>query len=136
MSTSTLNLKVVSPQGVLLETEAASVQFPGEDGLYGLLPRHAAMTALTESGVLRARNSAGEEVELLIHDGFAQVQDNQVTVLTRSAEKPEEIDLDRAERAVERARERLLAHKSEVDLVRAQMALRRALLRERLARRR
>lgn len=135
MSASTLNLKVISPEGTLLETEAASVQFPGEDGLFGVLPRHAPMTSLTESGLLRARTAAGDQVELIIHDGFAQVRGDQVTVLTRSAEKPDEIDLERAKSAVERARERMRADRTEIDLIRAQMALRRALMRERYARR-
>ena len=136
MSANTLTLKVVSPQGVLLETEAVSVQFPGEDGSFGILPRHAAMTSLTESGLLRARTAQGEQIEYVINDGFAQVRNNVVTVLTRSAEKPDEIDLERARAAVERARGRMLETQAEIDLVRAQMALRRALMRERLARRR
>lgn len=136
MSANTLTLKVVSPEGVLLEVEAVSVQFPGEDGSFGILPRHAAMTSLTESGLLRARTSQGEEIEYIVHDGFAQVRNDVVTVLTRSAEKPDEIDLERARAAVDRARGRMLETEAEIDLVRAQMALRRALMRERLARRR
>jgi len=136
MSTSSLTLKVVSPQGVVLEAEATSVKFPGEDGLFGILPRHAAMTSLTASGLLHARTTQGEEIEFVIHDGFAQVRNNVVTVLTRSAEKPGEIDLDRARAAVERAKTRMLEQRAEIDLLRAQMALRRALIRERLARRR
>lgn len=136
MSASTLTLKVVSPQGVVLEAETTSVQFPGEDGLFGILPRHAAMTSLTESGLLRARTTQGEDIEFVIHDGFAQVRNNVVTVLTRSAEKLSEIDLERARAAVERAKSRMLEERAEIDLLRAQMALRRALMRERLARRR
>ena len=136
MSTSNLTLKVVSPEGILLEMEASSVQFPGDDGLFGILPRHAAMTSLTTSGLLRAKANQGETMEMIIHDGFAQVADNVVTVLTRSAEKPEENDLERATRAADRARQRLEGLKAEVDFARAQLALRRALIRERLARRR
>lgn len=136
MSANTLTLKVVSPVGILLETEAVSVQFPGEDGSFGILPRHAAMTSLTESGLLRARTPQGEEIEYIIHDGFAQVRNDVVTVLTRSAEKPDEIDLERARAAVDRARGRMLETQAEIDLLRAQMSLRRALMRERLARRR
>ncbi len=134
MNASNLTLKVVSPTGTLLETEATSVQFPGDDGLFGILPRHAAMTSLTTSGLLRAKTGGGETVEMVVHDGFAQVADNTVTVLTRSAEKPDEIDLDRARRAAERARKRLATRQAEIDFVRAQMSLQRALIRERLAR--
>ena len=136
MSAANLTLKVVSPEGIVLDMEASSVQFPGEDGLFGILPRHAAMTSLTESGMLSAKSATGETMEMIVHDGFAQVANNVVTVLTRSAEQPPEIDLDRAKKAAERARQRLLVGKNEVDFVRAQMALQRALIRERLARRR
>jgi F-type H+-transporting ATPase subunit epsilon len=136
VSAANLTLKVVSPEGIVLDMEASSVQFPGEDGLFGILPRHAAMTSLTESGMLSAKSATGETMEMIVHDGFAQVANNVVTVLTRSAEQPGEIDLDRAKKAAERARQRLLVGKNEVDFVRAQMALQRALIRERLARRR
>ena len=136
VSTANLTLKVVSPEGTLLDMEATSVQFPGEDGLFGILPRHAAMTSLTESGMLSAKNAAGENMEMIIHDGFAQVIDNVVTVLTRSAEKLDEIDLERAKKAADRARQRMRVRKTEVDFARAQMSLQRALIRERLARRR
>lgn len=136
MNASNLTLKVVSPTGTLLETEATSVQFPGDDGLFGILPRHAAMTSLTTSGLLRAKTGGGETIELVVHDGFAQVANNVVTVLTRSAEKPEEIDTERARRAAERARKRLKLRKEEIDFLRARMALQRAMIRERLARRR
>lgn len=135
-STSTLRLRIISPEGVLADTEAVSVVFPGEDGEFGILPRHAPMVSLTESGLLRATGANGETVEFVIHDGFAEVRDNVVTILSRSAEKPEEIDLERAERAAKRAMERLRADRTEIDLARAQIALRRALMREKAARRR
>jgi F-type H+-transporting ATPase subunit epsilon len=116
--------------------EASSVQVPGDDGSFGVLPRHAAMTALTASGLLRAKGADGQTTEWVIHDGFAQVRNNVVSILTRSGEQPEEIDVARAERAVERARGRLQTRKDGVDLLRAEMALHRALIRERLARKR
>jgi len=64
-----------------------------------------------------------------VHDGFAEVRDNVLTILTRSAEKPGEIDMDRARAASERARERLSARKSDLDATRAEAALRRSLMR-------
>ena len=132
-STASLRLRIVSPEGIVAEQEADSVVFPGEDGLFGILPRHAAMVSLTVSGVLKAK-SGGETVEYLIHEGFAQVRDDVVTVLTRSCEKADEIDLERAKRAAERAMDRLRAKEAELDLSRAQHALQRALLREKMAR--
>lgn len=133
---SLLRLRIVSPEGPVVDTEVRSVVFPGEDGEFGILPRHAAMVSLTESGILHAELPDGSRMEYVVHDGFAEVRDNVVTVLSRSAEKPEAIDLERARRAAERAMERLRADRTEIDLARAQIALRRALMREKAARRR
>ncbi len=124
------NLRVVSPEKVVLEAEVASVKFPGEDGFFGILPKHAAMVALTESDILTAKLASGEELSVLIHDGFAEVRGETLTVLTRSAEKPEELDLDRAKAAAERAKERLRGQKAEYDYARSVSALRRALARQ------
>ena len=128
-------VRVVSPERILLEAEVVSARFPGEDGSFGVLPRHAAMVSLTESGPLLARTTDGRELEFLIHDGFAEVRDDVLTVLTRSAEKPGEVDLERAKRAAERARERIRNDLTKVDYSRALSALRRALARERYGRR-
>ncbi len=128
-------LRIVSPERILLEAEVSSVRFPGEDGSFGVLPRHAAMVSLTESGPLHAVTASGEQLEFLIHDGFAEVRDNVLTVLTRSAEKPGEVDLDRAKRAAERARDRIRNDRTKVDYVRAVSALRRAIAREKYGRR-
>jgi F-type H+-transporting ATPase subunit epsilon len=136
MAASTLTLRIVSPEGTLLETQVASVQVPGEGGSFGVLPRHAPMVALTDNGLLTARQPDGAAVEMLIHEGFAEVRAGVVTVLTRSAEDPAQIDLERAAKAAERARERIRAHADEVDQARALAALRRALMREKIARRR
>jgi len=133
--TSTLTLRIVTPEQVVVETPARSVRVPGEDGSFGVLPRHATMVALTDSGPLYVTDPSGQEQVYLVHDGFAEVRNNVVTILSRSAELPEQIDLARAERAAKRARERIHDRVDDVDMVRASAALRRALLREKLARR-
>ncbi len=123
-------LRVISPEKVLLEAEVASAIFPGEDGFFGILPRHAPMVSLTASNLLTAKLSDGGDVDLLIHDGFAEIRDNVLTVLTRSAEKASDVDLERARSAAERARKRIRANKAEYDYARAVSSLRRALTRE------
>lgn len=128
-----LTLRIVSPAGSVLEAEVASVQFTGGDGSLGILPRHAAMTSLTESGLLTGKVADGSKIERIIHDGFAQIKDNVVTILTRSAEIPAEVDLERAKEAAQRAEERLQNPKPEYDLVRVQASLRRALMRQKLS---
>lgn len=132
--TSQITLRIVTPEEVVLEMEARSVRVPGEDGSFGVLPRHATMVALTDTGVLHVTGTDGKESVYLIHDGFCEVRDDVVTVLSRSAELPDKIDLERAERAAERARVRLREREGDLDMVRASAALRRALLREKLAR--
>ncbi len=127
-------LRIVSPEAVPLEAEALSVRFPGADGSIGVLPRHARMVSLTESGLLTARLADGKEVEYLIHDGFAAVRPESLTILTRSAEEPAAVDLDRARKAADRARERLRLDRSRYDLARAQSSLRRALVRQKYGR--
>lgn len=127
-------LRIISPERILLEAEVVAVRFPGADGSFGILPRHAAMVSLTESGLLRARGADGAVVELLIHDGFAEMRGKVLTVLTRSAEAPAQVDLERARQAAQRARERLRNDRSKVDLIRAEAALRRAIAREKYGR--
>lgn len=136
MSAKVLKLRIVSPEGAVLETDVVSARVPGEGGSFGVLPRHAALVALTESGLLTARTADGQDLHFLIHEGFAEVRDDVLTVLTRSAEDPAKIDLERAAKAAARARERMRLQASDVDQARAVAALRRALMREKVARRR
>ena len=84
------------------------------------------MVSNTDSGLLRAVGAQGEIIEYVIHGGFCEVRDNVVTVLSRSAEKAKEIDLDRARKAASRALEILQRDMAEMDFARASAALRRA----------
>jgi F-type H+-transporting ATPase subunit epsilon len=129
-----LTLSIVSPEETLLETTVSKVQFPGTNGLMGVLPRHAQLVSTTDSGMLRAVANTGENIEILIHDGFADVTGNSVVVLTRSAEKVDDIDLERARSSADRAKKRLESKKdSTIDVARANASLRRALMREKYA---
>jgi F-type H+-transporting ATPase subunit epsilon len=134
-SQSTLTLSIVSPEKSVLETEVHHVEIPGADGMFGVLPRHAQLVSLTASGLLTASAVDGEQIELLIHDGFAEVSGDAVVILSRSAEKLADIDIDRARQAAKRAQRRLRSKESVLDTARADAALRRALLREKLGKR-
>lgn len=137
MSTSqlTLSLCIVSPEKSLLETEVNSVQIPGADGMFGVLPRHAPLVSLMATGLLSADATNGDKIEMVIHDGFAEVSGEAVVILSRSAENVADIDVERAQQAAKRAKERLRSKDSAVDIARADAALRRALLREKLGKR-
>ena len=134
-SQSTLSLSIVSPEQSVLEAEVSSVQIPGAEGMFGVLPRHAQLVSLTASGLLSAVATDGETIEMLIHDGFAEVSGDAVVILSSSAEKVSEIDIERAQQAAKRAQERLSSKDSAIDVSRAGAAFRRALLRERLGKR-
>jgi F-type H+-transporting ATPase subunit epsilon len=129
-----LTLRVITPERVAIDTTVDSVVFPAIDGLMGVLPRHAAMIAALDAGALTYRSGGREEV-LFVAGGFAEVRDNTVRLVTQAGELASDIDEERAREAEHRARERLdeARHgKSHVDQLRAEAALRRALLRLRV----
>lgn len=131
-----LTLRVITPDAIVLDTTAASVRIPGVDGSIGILPKHAAMVAALDTGVLRYR-TGGNEQFLFVSDGFAEVRDNTLRLVCEAGDLGEEIDVERATRAEERARARLSrtgpSGEDPVDLVRAEAALRRAIMRLQVA---
>lgn len=131
-----ITLRIITPDRVLLDTEASSVTFPTVDGSVGVLKDHAPMVAAVGVGELGYSNGSGSREALFVSGGFAEVRDNVLRVVTDVSEPISEIDVDRAVRAAERARERLRAHEhpegDPVDLWRAQAAMQRALMRQKL----
>ena len=133
-----LTLRIITPESVLLDTTADSVQITALDGGMGILPRHAAMVAALGAGELRYK-SGGADTYLFVAGGFCEVRDNTVRIVADASERPEEIDVARAERARERAHARIHGRRLEgeaavdLDLVRAEFSLRRAQLRLKLA---
>jgi len=130
----TLELTVVTPERQLLQETTVAVEIPGLDGQLGILPGHAPL--ITELGIgeltFRKVNAAQSALFCIIR-GFAEVLPDRVTVLAETAERAEEIDLSRAEAALERARKRLASNDTTVDWDRATIALQRALIRIQVA---
>jgi F-type H+-transporting ATPase subunit epsilon len=125
-----IELIIVTPQRQLLREKVASVQLPGASGELGILPGHAPLITELGNGELSYRASSGSEpVVLAVLSGFAEVLPNRVTVLAETAERPEEIDVERAKQALERAEKRLKSTDTDVDWDRATVALQRALVR-------
>ncbi|MAF65822.1 MAG: ATP synthase F1 subunit epsilon [Planctomycetes bacterium] len=136
-----LTLRVITPERIVVDTTVASVRVPGLDGDMGIFPHHAAMASALDAGFVRYR-AGGEERMLFVDGGFAEVRGGTVRVLTAAGEESQEIDVERAKKAEERARGRIarrgeaLVRESAIDFLRAEAALRRALLRQQLGRRR
>ena len=133
-----LTLRVITPDRIVLDTQADAVSVPAVDGSMGFRPRHAHLVAALDLGVLTWRED-GKERRLFVSGGFVEVKEDTVRVVSEAGERPAEIDVQRAKEAEQRARELLereaasSAASGGVDIVRAEAALRRAILRLRTA---
>jgi F-type H+-transporting ATPase subunit epsilon len=128
-----LRLDVVTPERHLVAESVDEVVLPGSQGSFGVLPGHAALLTDLDIGPLEYRQGQ-ERRRLAVAGGFVEVLPDRVTVLADVAEAAESIDVARAEKAKERAEQHLQSHDPETDFDRAQKALRKALLREEVAR--
>ncbi len=133
MAGTEFTLEVITPERLAVDTKVQSVQVTATDGSMGVLARHAPLIAAISIGPLRYRDTQGKEEELLVGDGFVEIHDNQMKVLGDSAELASEIDKQRAQDSLERARERL-KKRGDFDQARAESSLRRAMARLRMAR--
>jgi F-type H+-transporting ATPase subunit epsilon len=129
-----LRLDVVTAERLVYSGDVDLVVAPGSEGELGILPRHAALMTTLKAGALRVKTGT-EEVDLAIGGGFLEVRDNRVLVLADSAERAEEIDIERAHAAEARARQLLLERSQTADLGLAEAALRRSQVRLKVARR-
>ena len=131
--TDRLTLEIATPTRLAVSEPVDEVVAPGIEGYFGVLPGHAPF--LTTLGIGEVLYRAGrDERYLAVAGGFAEVRNDKVIILADSAERPDEIDRSRAERAKERAERRLSSRSSEeVDFARAAAALARALARLQVA---
>ncbi len=121
----TFKLEIVTPERKVVDTAAEEVQIPGKNGYLGVLPGHAPLITELAVGEITFRESSSEQ-RLAVAWGFAEVLPNKVTILAESAERPSEIDVERARKAKERAEQRLASGDTTVDVARALEALHRA----------
>ncbi len=132
MAEKTFQLEILTLQRQFLREPARFVIAPGQEGVFEILPGHAPFIFALKPGALRIRTPDGRDSCVAVDAGFLVVQKDTVTVLTRSTERPEEIDLPRAQKAKARAEERL-QKRNGVDVMRAQAAMERALARVKVA---
>jgi F-type H+-transporting ATPase subunit epsilon len=133
MAEKELLLEVVTPDRLVLSTQAEVVVCPGVEGQFGVLPGHIAFLSALDIGEMYYK-AGGKTEYLAVSGGFAEVTGEKVTIVAESAEKGREIDIERAKRALERAEKRIAAGKTaEIDWARAEAALRRSLVRAKVA---
>jgi F-type H+-transporting ATPase subunit epsilon len=130
-----LKFEIVTAERVVYSDDVDIVVAPGIQGQMGILPSHAPLLTTLQPGELVVRKDS-EETAIFVSGGFLEIMQNRVTVLADTAERAEEIDMARAEEAKVRAEERVREHVPEMDLARAEAALRRSLMRLKIAERR
>ena len=101
----TFQLEIVTPEKKIVDTAAEEMQIPGKNGYLGILPGHAPLITELAVGEITFR-AAREEQRLAVAWGFAEVLPDKVTILAETAERPSEIDVERARKAKERAEQR------------------------------
>jgi F-type H+-transporting ATPase subunit epsilon len=121
----TFQLEIVTPEKKVVDTAASEVQIPGKNGYLGVLPGHAPLITELAVGEITFRSGADEQ-RLAVAWGFAEVLPDKVTILTETAERPSEIDVERARQAKQRAEQRLTSGDPNVDVERSLEALHKA----------
>ncbi|MFH1624835.1 MAG: F0F1 ATP synthase subunit epsilon [Pseudomonadota bacterium] len=125
----TIALEIVTPERLVVKEDVTEITAPGEEGEFGVLPGHTPFMSTLRFGEVKYVKG-GTPRYLAVNRGFAEVSENRVSVLVETAERAEEIDQKRAEAARARAEERIKkSGKEEFDLVRAQAALMRGMVR-------
>lgn len=121
-----LRLEVVTPDKMVISQDVDYVGAPGIAGEFGVLPGHIPFLSALGVGSLSYK-LGGKNHFVFVAGGFAEVSPGKVTVLAEVAERPEDIDVDRAKRAEERARQRLAKAQDAIEHARATAALQRAI---------
>jgi len=125
----TFMLEIVSPEDRLFKDEVQFVVVPEIYGELGVLRNHAPMIAALEVGVLRYTDASGAIKKIALSGGFMEVMNNECRVLAETAERGSQIDVMRARAAKERAERRMESRTEDINLARAEAALQRAVAR-------
>lgn len=127
-------VQVVTPDGEVWSGRAVSVIVPGVDGYFGVWAAHAPLVAGMGIGMLSIKTPAETVIDVIaVSGGFVEVSRAGVTILAEAAEIGDSIDTIRATESETRARERLSGRFADIDIERANVALRKAMNRKRVA---
>ncbi len=130
---SEFELVIVTPFGEKFRGAVQNCTLPGYNGLFQVLPHHANLVSLLTIGPLKMESTDGTLHHLALNGGYCEVKDNTLKIMAESAEFAEEINVDRALSAKERAEKRLKQKLPDIDIPRAKLALARALNRIKIA---
>ena len=130
-----MRLEIITAERKVYDDDVELVVAPGSDGELGILSNHAPLMSTLQPGELVIRKE-GEDTYLAVSGGFIEVLDDKVTVLADAAEKSDEIDEERAQTAMQRARDSMANGESDIELEQFAVAMRRAQIRLNVVRRR
>ncbi|MFY9940603.1 MAG: F0F1 ATP synthase subunit epsilon [Desulfobacterales bacterium] len=129
-----IQLEIVTPEGAVISEAAEIVVAPGTMGEFGVLVGHTPFLTTLKMGTIRYKDTHNQEHWVFVSGGFAEALPDRVTILAESAERRQDIDLERAKTALERAKRRLAGEiEKDIDFIRAKAALDRALHRVKMA---
>lgn len=128
MSDKKLHLKITTHEKVVFDSDVDEIYSKGTQGEFGILPGHIPFMSGLEIGVTKVIVD-GKPLHFATMGGVFQLKDNEALILTPTAERAEEIDVQRAEEAKKRAQERIDANTADIDVQRAEIALMRAIAR-------
>lgn len=132
MADKLMEVKIIAPDRVFYEGQVSFIEFNTTEGIMGIYPKHIPMTVVIAPGVLKIVEENGEKTAAL-HSGFAEILGDSITILAESVEWPDEIDVRRAEEAKARAERRI--KDSSQDMNRAELALKRSVVRMQISKR-
>lgn len=122
-----LNLEIITPSKQAFSGKVKSITVPGTAGSFQVLFNHAPLLSTFEIGKIKLEDLEGKEIEFATSGGTVEVTENKILILADSLESKEEIDINRAKQAYDRAKERLANRAKEVDSMRAEGALARSI---------
>jgi F-type H+-transporting ATPase subunit epsilon len=129
MADNTFKVSIITPERIFYEGEASMVEFNTVEGEIGVLPKHIPLTTVIAPGICTITEAEGVK-KAAVHAGLAEILPDKVTLLAEIAEWPDEIDVERARSAEDRARARLAEKDANLDVLRAEVALKKALVRQ------
>lgn len=132
MADDRFQLRIITPERVFYEGEASMVELTTTEGEIGVYKNHVPLTYIIAPGILRIMET-GETKEAALHSGFIEILQERITILAEAIEWPNEIDVNRAQEAKVRAERRLNDKAGDINLLRAETALQRALARIKVA---
>jgi len=125
---STFLLEIVTPERKVYAEQANMLVAKGVEGELGILPNHIPLVTPLKISSITVKKQGSKDEIIAVNGGFMEVRKDKVVILAESAELPEQIDVDRARAAKERAEKRLAETKQDnVDFKRAEASLQRAL---------